>query len=110
VRDIEGQQFADAINDKLGAKMQLTGNTAALQVCTGGGRELYLLVAGWWQRWGVVRSEVVEHSCSRAVLWDAWQRLWVPVCGNVRVACVIAMCRAEHCSAGTHRCAHVGFV
>jgi hypothetical protein len=31
LRDLEGQQFSDAVNDKLGPRMQLTGDTASLE-------------------------------------------------------------------------------
>jgi hypothetical protein len=31
LRDLEGQQFSDAMDDKLGPRMQLTGDTASLE-------------------------------------------------------------------------------
>jgi hypothetical protein len=31
LRDLDGQQFSDAVSDKLGPRMQLTGDTASLE-------------------------------------------------------------------------------
>ncbi|KAF8068306.1 FAP3 [Scenedesmus sp. PABB004] len=35
LRDLEGKQFSDAVNDKLGPRMQLTGDTASLEAFKG---------------------------------------------------------------------------